>query len=218
MLRVFGGVAWWLGRILLAFLVWFVFAQTVLRLVRRYWHFPAPPFVSVYLNSPLRKAIQPPSEVVAAAGVDPGMTVLELGCGPGTFTLEAARVVGATGRVVAVDIQPKMIDRLGEAVRQAGIDNVEIRLADAYNLPAADESVDVALAVTVLAEVPDRQRALAELKRVLRPEGVLSISEMLLDPDYPRQSTVILWCEEAGFRLEEAYPRGMWYLLSFRKG
>ncbi len=111
-----------------------------------------------------------------------------------------------------------MIDKVGEVVRQAGISNVEIRLADAYNLPAADGSVDVALMVTVLAEIPDRQRALAELKRVLKPEGTLSVSEMIIDPDYPRQSTVKRWCKEAGFRLEDSHPHGLWYMLNFRVG
>ncbi len=216
MLSLLDQVARWLGRVLLAFLLWLVFVQTVVRFVRRYWHFPAPPFVALFLSSPIRRAIQPPSEVVADAGVGPGMTVLELGCGPGTYTLEAARVVGETGRVVAVDIQPQMIDKLGDSIRRAGISNVEVRLADAYNLPAADHSVDVAFMVTVLAEIPDRLRALGELKRVLKPQGVLSVSEMLLDPDYPRQSTVIRWCEQAGFQYEAAHARGLWYLLNFR--
>lgn len=216
MMQVLGAVARWLGRILLAFLLWLVFTQTVLRLVRRFWHFPAPPFVAIALNSPLRKAIQPPAEVVAATGIGPGMTVLELGCGPGTFTLEASRVVGETGRVLAVDVQPEMIDMVGEAVRRAEATNVEIRLADAYHLPAADASVDAAFMVGVLAEIPDRMRALTEMRRVIKPAGILSVSEILFDPDYPRQSTVRRWCEQAGFQFEAAHPHGLWYVLNFR--
>lgn len=206
----------WVGRALLAFALWLLFVQIVVRLVRRYWHFPAPPFIRHLLASPIRKAIHPPDEVIDHAGIGPGMTVLDLGCGPGTFTIPAARRVGDAGRVVAVDIEPKMIDSAAEAVRAEGLGNVEIRLAEAYDLPAANASVDVALLVTVLAEIPDRHRALLELRRVLKPEGLLAISEAVFDPDYPRQSTVIRWCEEAGFKLEERHSRLVWYLLTFR--
>lgn len=66
----------------------------------------------------------------------------------------------------------------------------------AYHLPLPDAGVDLAFMVTVLAEIPDRQRALAELKRVLKPEGLLSITEALFDPDYPHRSTVTRWCEQ----------------------
>lgn len=214
--RLLDGAARVLGRALLGFLLWFLFIQTVLRLVRRYWHFPAPPFISLFLTSRLRRAMQPPDQVVDRSGIGPGMNVLELGCGPGTFTLEAARRVGSNGRVVAVDIEPRMIQQLREAVDRAGITNVEIRLADAYDLPAADASVDVAFMVGVLAEIPDRQRALTELKRVLKPEGLLSVSEMLVDPDYPWRSTETGWCQEAGFVLEGSYGSFFEYTLTFR--
>jgi ubiquinone/menaquinone biosynthesis C-methylase UbiE len=214
--QVLDRLAHGLGRLVMAFLLWLLFFNTVVRLVRRYWHFPAPPFIAIFLNSPLRRALQPPSEVVDAAGLGPGMVVLELGPGPGTFTLEAARRVGHTGRVVAVDVEAAMVARLAAAVARAGLSNVEVQVADAYQLPAPDASVDVALLVTVLAEIPDRQRALAELKRVLKPEGSLAISEFVIDPDYPRASTVTRWCQQAGFRLEESHRRTLWYLLTFR--
>jgi len=89
-----------------------------------------------------------------------GGDVVELGAGRGAGTRVRAE---RFGRVVAVDIEPRMIQQLREAVDRAGITNVEIRLADAYDLPAADASVDVVFMVTVLAEIPDRQRALAEV-------------------------------------------------------
>jgi ubiquinone/menaquinone biosynthesis C-methylase UbiE len=215
-LRVLGWVARWLGRLLAVMLLWLLLVQTVGRLVRRYWHFPVPPFVAVFLSSPLRRALQPTDELVDRAGIGPGMNVLELGPGPGTFTIPAARLVGETGRVVAVDIEPKMIEKLARAAEEAGLANIEPSLADAYNLPAPDSSVDVAFMVTVLAEIPDRQRALAELRRVVKPEGILSISEFLPDPDYPRRSTVIRWCEAAGFELIEEHGGLLSYTLNFR--
>lgn len=96
-LRALDAAAHWLGRLLTAFLLWLIFVQTVVRLVRRYWHFPVPHFVAAFLSSPIRKAVQPPEEVVERSGIGHGMTALELGPGPGTFTLEAARRVGPQG-------------------------------------------------------------------------------------------------------------------------
>jgi ubiquinone/menaquinone biosynthesis C-methylase UbiE len=69
--------------------------------------------------------------------------------------------------------------------------------------------------VTVLAEIPDRARALAELRRVLKPGGTLSVSELLLDPDCPRRQTEIRWCEAAGFRLTSAYGGLLEHTASF---
>ncbi|HEX2923184.1 MAG TPA: methyltransferase domain-containing protein [Chloroflexota bacterium] len=213
----FDRIARWIGRIILGFLLWFLFIQTFVRLVRRYLHFPVPPIVAVFLNSPLRKAMQPPVEVVERSGIEPGMNVLELGCGPGTFTVDAARRIGDTGRLLAVDIEPKMIEKANQAIWYAGLNNVDIRMADAYNLPAPDESIDVAFMVTVLAEVPDRQKALAEVRRVLKPDGTLSITELFTDPDYPRQQTVVRWCRDAGFRLTGGHGNFFNYTLNFQK-
>jgi ubiquinone/menaquinone biosynthesis C-methylase UbiE len=67
----------------------------------------------------------------------------------------------------------------------------------------------------VLAEIPDRQRALAELRRVLRPGGSLSVSELVTDPDYPRAGTVVGWCAQAGFRLAARYGGLLGYTLNF---
>ena len=137
--------------------------------------------------------------------------------GPGTYTIGAARNAMPDGRVIAVDVQAAMLEQLRQKAARLGVGNIETQEADAYHLLVADESVDLAFMVTVLAEIPDRQRALAELKRVLKPGGVLAVSELVLDPDYPRQSTVIRWCEAAGFRLEAKHSRVLWYALSFRK-
>ena len=70
--------------------------------------------------------------------------------------------------------------------------------------------------VAVLAEVPNRQRALKEFKRVLSPDGILAVGELLFDPDYPRRKTVIRWCEEAGFEPLKSHDAVLHYLLTFR--
>jgi ubiquinone/menaquinone biosynthesis C-methylase UbiE len=125
--------------------------------------------------------------------------------------------VGPEGRLVAVDIQPEMIAQVEKRVREAGLANVETHVSDAYHLPLEDESLHRAFLVTVLPEIPDRQRALAELRRVLKPDGVLSITEEFLDPDYPLARTTIRWAEKVGFQLAERHGNWWVYTLNFRK-
>jgi len=194
----------------------FFFVEIVFRVVRHYSHFPAPAFTVFLINNPLRRRWQPPKMVVEWAGIREGMQVLELGPGGGTFTFEASRKVGPEGRVYAVDIEPKVTARLEGKVNKMGVKNITVKTASAYELPLSDRSMDMILMVTVLAEVPNRHRALKECKRVLRPDGILAVGELLFDPDYPRRKTVIRWCEEAGFELLKSNGAVFHYLLTFR--
>ncbi len=206
-----------LGRVLLVFLGWLVFIQTVVRLIRRYVKFPAPPFITVLLDSRLRAVVQPPEQVVGWMDIREGMTVLELGPGAGTFTVEAARRAGPGGQVYAVDIQPEMIAKVQAKVDAMGLRNVIPQVAPAYDLPVPDATVDRLYLITVLAEIPDKPRALAEFRRVLKPGGLLAVGEFVVDPDYPLRRTTKRWCETAGFLPAGSYGSLLHYLLLFSK-
>ena len=145
------------------------------------------------------------------------MRVLEIGPGSGTFTIEAARRVGARGKVFAVDIQPAMISRLNSRLQKEEIENVETKVASAYELPHPNGIFDRVFMIAVLAEIPDRNKALLEIKRVLKDDGLLAIGEILPDPDYPRRKTVIRWCKDAGFELVREFGGTLHYLLTFEK-
>jgi len=176
---------------------------------------PCPYAVAWLVDNPYRRRQVGP--ILDRIGIRPGERVLELGPGPGAFTVAAAQQTGPGGSLVAVDIQPAMIAAVERKVQQAGLTNVETRVASAHELPLDDESVDRAFLVTVLGEIPDRQRALAELRRVLTPGGTLSITEQFMDPDYPLAGTVIRWAGEAGFKLAERYGSWWTYTLNFRR-
>jgi ubiquinone/menaquinone biosynthesis C-methylase UbiE len=176
---------------------------------------PCPASLSWLVNNPIRRRYMRP--VLDRVGIHPGEHVLELGPGPGTFTLDAVQRVGSEGRLIAVDIQPKMIAQVEERVREAGLTNVETHVADACHLPLDDASVDRAFLVTVLPEIPDQARALAELRRVLKPGGVLSITEGFPDPDYPFAFETIRRVEAAGFKLARRFGNFFLYTLNFRK-
>jgi ubiquinone/menaquinone biosynthesis C-methylase UbiE len=177
---------------------------------------PCPYALAWLVDNPLRRRYT--ESVLDRIGVQSGERVLELGPGPGAFTVRAARRAEPGGTLVAVDIQPKMIAAVEKRVKEAGLTNVETHVASAYELPLEDESVDRAFLVTVLPEIPDRQRALAELRRVLKPGGVLSVTEEFLDPDYPLARTTVARAEEAGCELAARHGHWWIYTLNFRKG
>ena len=192
------------------------FWLVVIRLVSKFLERgPCPYAVAWLVDNPYRRRQVGP--ILGRIGVRPGERVLELGPGPGAFTVAAAQQTEPGGSLVAVDIQPAMIAAVERRVQQAGLTNVETRVAGAHDLPLGGESVDRAFLVTVLGEIPDRQRALAELHRVLKPGGILSITEQFMDPDYPLAATVIRWAGEAGFKLAERYGNWWTYTLNFRR-
>lgn len=186
--------------------------QVLLRLVRRYWHFPAPAFITIFLNSPLRARLQDPQQVITRSGIKEGQQVLEIGCGGGFFLPFAAHTVGAEGRVYGLDIAMDMLARCRRHMSQFPADlqrRVELVQRSAYELPFEDGSLDVVYLVAALMEIPDPQRCLTEARRVLKPGGILAVSEFLVDPDYPGRKTTIYCGEQAGFNVS-AVEGNLW--------
>ena len=147
----------------------------------------------------------------------PGMLIIEIGPGKGSYTKVLANNVLPNGKVFAIDIQESIINRLKQRIAKEEITNIFPRIDDAYNLSFEKESVDRVLMIACLPEIPEPVRVLKELKRVLKPDGVLSLSEMLPDPDYPRRKTEIKWAKQAGFELFEKFGNWFIYQLNFRK-
>ena len=199
-----------------AILLWLA----LVRVFRKLYHFPAPAFIGRFLDSDIRRWLQPPDKIIERSGVKQGMTVLDLGCGSGAFTTFVARVIGEQGKVYAVDIQPAMLQQLECKLAKAenqGIKNIELRQASAYKLPFEENSIDLVYMITVLPEIPDRGRALREIKRVLKPDGVLAVTEFLPDPDYPLRSTTIKICQREGFVVDDNTGNLWNYTVRFKK-
>ena len=176
---------------------------------------PCPTSWSWIVDNPLRR--WDVRHALERAGLRAGETVLELGPGPGAFTVDAAQRVGPEGRLIAVDIQPGMIAQVNARVKAAGVTNVETHVASAFELPLPDASVDRAYLITVLPEIPDPVRALREVHRVLKPGGIVSMTEEFLDPDYPRRATTGAWAAAAGFEPDARFGNWWSYTLNFRK-
>jgi ubiquinone/menaquinone biosynthesis C-methylase UbiE len=206
--------------IILCILAFAVLWLTLAKLVRKLWHFPAPAFIGRLLDSGYRRRVQPLSQLIERSGIKKGMHVLDLGCGSGAFTPFVARTVGEKGKVYALDIQVDMLKQLERKLSKPenrDIKNIKLIEGNAYELPFEDNSLDLVNMVTVLQEIPDRNRALQQVKRVLKPGGFLAVTELFPDPDYPWKSTTIKLGEGNGFVVDKVSGNFFNYTVRFRK-
>ena len=131
----------------------------------------------------------------AIAPLPAGSTVVDIGCGGGTDLLIAARRVRRTGRAIGVDMTADMREQARAGARAAGLTNVDVLEGDATHLPLDDASVDVVISNGVLNLVPEKDRAFAEIARVLRPGGRVQIADIVtgvqLSPEIRRD--IELW-------------------------
>ncbi|MBN2194622.1 MAG: methyltransferase domain-containing protein [Polyangiaceae bacterium] len=138
-----------------------------------------PSWLGNLVACPVRRLVHEPGPVVAPF-VGPGMTVLEPGPGNGYFTLELARRVGASGRVVAAELEPQLLVALGRRLRRAGLlGSVELRQSPRHRLGVTDlaNQVDFALAFATVHELPDAEAFFGEVAPTLTGEGRLLLAE-----------------------------------------
>lgn len=178
---------------------------------------PCPPWLSVLLENPFMERIAGSRTVFTRMGLAPGMKLLDVGCGPGRVTVPAAQVVGESGEVVGLDVQPEMLRRAQAKVDAAGLHNVHFIQAGAGEGKAGANVFDRAMLITVLGEIPDREAALREIHTALKPGGVLSVTEVLLDPHYQPRDAVRRMAESVGFREQAYFGSPLVYTLNLEK-
>ncbi len=168
-----------------------------------------PWWLGYFLLIPFRKWVQDPARILEPF-VSEGMTVVEPGPGMGYFTLELARRVGEKGRVVAVDVQSKMLETLKSRAVKAGLSGrLETRLAPAtgeMGLRDLNHQADFALAFAVVHELPDQKKFWAEMSGVLKPGGRLLFAEPSGHVNAAAFEESLGLAKAAGFR-ESGRPR-----------
>jgi len=204
--------------VLVGLVVLGVLVNLIWRLASHREELPCPSWLGwmVELDNPFTR-VNHAQFIVDHLGLEPGMTVLDAGCGPGRVTVPLARAVGPDGDVVALDVQEGMLARAHEKVDAAGLANV--RYLEAHlgggRLPA--NAFDRAVLVSVLGEIPERLAALKELHRALKPGGLLSITEVIFDPHFQRRETVVCAAEEAGFKEKTFLGKRLAYTMHVEK-
>lgn len=119
------------------------------------------------------------------AQIKPGDTVVDLGSGAGNDCFVARAETGETGRVIGLDMTPAMIDRARKNTKTLGFTNVEFVYGDIEDMPLPSNLADVVVSNCVMNLVPDKQKAVAETFRILKPGGHFSISDIVLKGELP---------------------------------
>ncbi len=127
--------------------------------------------------------------------IEPGETVLDLGCGAGTDLLIAAQMTGPSGRAIGIDMTRAMVDRVSGSAREMGLHNVEVHEGMVERVPVTDESVDVVISNGVIDLVPDKDAVFSEIWRVLRESGRLQIADVTIQRPVSEegQRNIDLW-------------------------
>jgi len=138
-----------------------------------------PGWAAPFMASPLRRLFESPEKLLGP-WVEPGMTILDVGCATGFFGLPLARMTGEKGRVLCVDVEPRMLKGLVRRATKAGlIDRIETILCGEDDLALSDHegTVDFAVAIHALHELPDIERGLRQIAAALKPGGRLLVVE-----------------------------------------
>ena len=162
-----------------------------------------------------REEWQRPDDIVAALGLTPGSRVADIGAGDGFFIVRLARAVGNTGRVLAVDVDPKIVETLKQLAHKEKLSNVDVIHGESNNPHLEPESVDAVLMVHAYHEMREHGVMLAHIRKALRPKGRLVIVEQIAESrrDAPRDVQVkahdlgaeyaVAELHAAGFRVEQ---------------
>ena len=128
--------------------------------------------MSIFLR--IREPFKKPMERLQKVGLQEGQTVLDYGCGIGSYVIPASKIVGASGKVYALDIQPMAADRVKKRAEKNGLSNVQTIVSN-IDTDLQDKSVDVVLLYDVLQMIRNREGLLQEFYRVLKPSGIVSV-------------------------------------------
>jgi ubiquinone/menaquinone biosynthesis C-methylase UbiE len=181
--------------IIFILIIWFAW-----KLISRKINAPCPSWLhwAVELENPFAGSSQS-KNIISGLNVEDGMTILDIGCGPGRISIPLAKAAGEQGAVISIDIQQKMLDIVKRKALKEKLDNITI-----VNIPMGEGKLknynaDRAVLAAVLGEIPNRTIALKEIYNSLRSGGILAISETMFDPHYQRKQIILDLVEPIGF-------------------
>jgi len=172
--------------------------------------------LAVMLLLPLRRIILSPEKLVRHLHLTRTSRVLEVGPGPGFFSIDVARAI-PDGRLELVDIQGEMLAKARGRLRRAGVRNAGCTRANAVALPFRSGAFDVVFLVAVLGEVSDPKACLASIADVLRPGGVLAVVELPGDPDAVDLEQLRTLSQGSGLNFFESMRVSRAFLATFRR-
>ena len=175
-----------------------------------------PPKYAFTLLIPFRDIFLSPRKLIQRLDLRENHIVLEIGPGPGYFSSHVAEKL-YNGRLVLLDIQQEMLDYARKRLDKRNIKNVEYKLTDGNNLGFDNGIFDRVFMVTVIGEVDNKDGYLKEIHRILKPDGILSISELAGDPDKISIDDLKALVSAYGFEADEVFGNRFSYTVNFRK-
>lgn len=175
-----------------------------------------PPKYAITLLIPLRNIFLSPGKLIKRLGLKDDYVVLEIGPGPGYFSTHVANRL-RHGRLVLLDIQQEMLEYARKRLEKRGIKNVDYKLTDGSGLDLESSCFDRVFMVTVIGEVENKDDYLKEIYRVLKDDGVLSISELAGDPDKLSLDEIQSLVSMNGFEVDEVFGNRLNYTVNFKK-
>ena len=154
-----------------------------------------------WLESDSRLRLNNPGQLAEASGVKNGQRVLEVGCGSGFFTPALSELVGKTGFIESIDLHPAAVEQTTEKLSKLNADNVRVTLGDAHCTGFPDESFDMVIVYGVVpAPVISEERLGAELERLLKPDGIISVWTLapLWRPTSIMKHSTLEYCGKTG--------------------
>jgi uncharacterized protein len=175
-----------------------------------------PPELAFLLTSPLRRLVHAPETLLRALELAPDARVLEIGPGPGYYSVAVARQV-ARGRLQLLDVQRGMLAKARARLARAGVQNAAFAQGHAARLPFRDGCFDAVFLVAVLGEVGDPVACLREVRRCLRPGGLCSVTELPGDPDAMSEEQIQALSREAGLVMDAVAPLRRGFTCNLRR-
>jgi len=151
------------------------------------------------LDNFVRRAIHDPKRIFSKY-VKPGHVVLDVGCGPGTFAMDLAKMVGDGGRVIAADLQQGMLDKLSAKLEGSGMGKRVMLVKATEDSLNVQENVDFAVAFYMAHEVPDQERLFREIHSLLKPDGVFLLVEPVIHVSRGAFDAEVLMAEKSGLK------------------
>jgi len=135
-----------------------------------------------FIHETLYGLFRDPYKALSAAGLESGQEVLEIGCGPGFFTVPAARIVGEEGSILALDVNPLAVERVQRKIETEGVTNAKAILANVARTDLPDHSFDLIFVFGFARPIGGMEAIWTELHRLLKPAGILSVEGRLRPP------------------------------------
>ena len=170
----------------------------------------------VEVENPLARATRS-EQVVRQLAPRPGARVIDIGCGPGRVTIPLARAVGPGGEVIALDVQAAMLAKVAEKAATERIANIRLMQSDARSARIDAGSLDGAVMVTALGEIPDAPKVLPWIFAALKPGGRLLVAETIFDPHFVRRARLREMARSAGFAERGYFGNVFGYSITFEK-